>query len=358
MAQQARPHWYTHIEYEPPEVEQLGGTAPGMRPRSTRPTEESSFPGVEQAVEQQHDERPPSRSGRTRRSARSRPPGEDEHRFDVEDDEEQTRTRSTGSGSATSRCPPGSTPLWSAMSLWGVGAGWDAPSRGDAEQQPAERNRGGREPHHGQVSCGRSSATSTAAAATPSCSASAPRCCAPRCGRSSRSTGSTCRRRAPRCSTLALVGGGGLGLRILWFLPEYLGSGDFLRAADRARQPNPDSRRVRRAPVHRGLQPQRLGAQPPVYVGGVLAVVVAIAAKTHGLYLAMAAIGTVLMVAVAGDDPGGVRRQPALRRAAGRARMRARRRRLGLARPLDRPGSAPIAAAVLASSSSPRPRRT
>ena len=39
--------------------------------------------------------------------------------------------------------------------------------------------------------CGRSSATSTAAAATPSCSASPPRCCAPRCGRSSRSTAST-----------------------------------------------------------------------------------------------------------------------------------------------------------------------
>ena len=46
--------------------------------------------------------------------------------------------------------------------------------------------------HPGRASaCGRSSATSTAAAATPSCSASPPRCCAPRCGRSSRSTAST-----------------------------------------------------------------------------------------------------------------------------------------------------------------------
>ena len=39
-------------------------------------------------------------------------------------------------------------------------------------------------------------------------------------------------------------------------------------------------------------------------------------ATQDGLMLAMAAIGTVLMVAVAGDDPGGLRRQPALRRAA------------------------------------------
>ena len=44
-----------------------------------------------------------------------------------------------------------------------------------------------------------------------------------------------------KLSTLLIVGGGGLGLIVLWFLPEYLGSGDFLRAANRARQPNPDS---------------------------------------------------------------------------------------------------------------------
>ena len=30
-------------------------------------------------------------------------------------------------------------------------------------------------------------------------------------------------------------------LAVLWFVPEYLGCGDFLRAAARARQPNPDS---------------------------------------------------------------------------------------------------------------------
>ena len=44
-----------------------------------------------------------------------------------------------------------------------------------------------------------------------------------------------------RVKTVVLVLGSGLALVILWFVPEYLGSGDFLRAANRARQPNPDS---------------------------------------------------------------------------------------------------------------------
>ena len=52
---------------------------------------------------------------------------------------------------------------------------------------------------------------------------------------------------AARRRTIALVlGGGARACGVLWFVPEYLGSGDFLRAAARARQPNPDSRRVRR----------------------------------------------------------------------------------------------------------------
>ncbi len=37
-----------------------------------------------------------------------------------------------------------------------------------------------------------------------------------------------------KLGTVLLVGGGGLSLLILWFLPEYIGSGDFLRAANRA----------------------------------------------------------------------------------------------------------------------------
>ena len=54
-------------------------------------------------------------------------------------------------------------------------------------------------------------------------------------------------------------------------------------------------------------------------------------AARRACMLAMAAIGTVLMVAVAAMTQAGLRRQPALRRAARRARVRARRRRLGMA---------------------------
>ena len=42
------------------------------------------------------------------------------------------------------------------------------------------------------------------------------------------------RRRALVLGVFALNG-------FLWFAPEYWGSGDWLRAANRARQPNPDS---------------------------------------------------------------------------------------------------------------------
>ena len=45
----------------------------------------------------------------------------------------------------------------------------------------------------------------------------------------------------PPWRTIALVGGIGLLTLVVWFVPEYLGSGSLLRAAERALQPNPDS---------------------------------------------------------------------------------------------------------------------
>ena len=57
-----------------------------------------------------------------------------------------------------------------------------------------------------------------------------------------------------------LVGAVFAACGFLWFVPEYWGSGDWLRAGHRAHQPNPDSRRVRRLPVPRGVQ--ALGADP------------------------------------------------------------------------------------------------
>ncbi len=107
-----------------------------------------------------------------------------------------------------------------------------------------------------------------------------------------------------RLKTVALVLGGGFALMILWFVPEYLGSGDFLRAAARARQPNPDSAAFARHPFVEVFNRSASVLSIPIYVGGVIAVVVA-AFKRDGLYLAMAAIGTVLMVAVAGMTQAG-----------------------------------------------------
>jgi len=104
--------------------------------------------------------------------------------------------------------------------------------------------------------------------------------------------------------TTILVIGGGLGLGILWFVPEYLGSGDFLRAAARARKPNPDSAAFASHPFIEVFNRSASVLSVPVYVGGLLAFGAALYAfvkrRQDGLMLAMAAIGTVLMIAVAG----------------------------------------------------------
>ena len=112
--------------------------------------------------------------------------------------------------------------------------------------------------------CGRSSATSTGAAPTPSCSASRPRCCGPRCGRSSRSTASWLLVDDRAGALLVVVAAAPCGWRC-GSLPEYWGSGDWLRAGHRARQPNPDSRRVRRLPFLEVFVPlARSCSRPPV----------------------------------------------------------------------------------------------
>ena len=108
-----------------------------------------------------------------------------------------------------------------------------------------------------------------------------------------------------RASTLALVGGGGLSLIVLWFVPEYLGSGDFLRAANRARQPNPDSAAFAAHPFIEVFNRSASVLSLPVYVGGLIAVAVAVRSAATALHLAMAAISTVLMVAVAGMTQAG-----------------------------------------------------
>jgi hypothetical protein len=109
--------------------------------------------------------------------------------------------------------------------------------------------------------------------------------------------------------TLALVGAGGGGLAVLWFVPEYLGSGDFLRAASRARQPNPDSAAFAAFPFVEVFSRSAHVLSPWVYAGGLIAVAVAARAwlreRAGGVRLALAGIATVLMVAVAAMTEGG-----------------------------------------------------
>jgi hypothetical protein len=101
-----------------------------------------------------------------------------------------------------------------------------------------------------------------------------------------------------RRSTVLLVLGGGIGLALLWFVPEYLGSGDFLRAASRARQPNPGSPAFAAHPFLEVFARSASVLTPPVYLGGAIAVIAALRSRRR-LYLTMAAIAAVLMIAVA-----------------------------------------------------------
>ena len=132
---------------------------------------------------------------------------------------------------------------------------------------------------------------------------------------------------------------------VLWFVPEYLGTGDFLRAAARARQPNPDSAAFATTRSSRSSTAASV-LSLPVYVGGLSRSGCRLV-RRDGLYLAMAAIGDRPDGRRGRHDPGRLCGQPTLRRAARRARLRARGRGLGMARP----GRPPRASA-----SSPRAR--
>jgi hypothetical protein len=101
---------------------------------------------------------------------------------------------------------------------------------------------------------------------------------------------------------LWVVAAGALTLA-LWFVPEYLGSGDWLRAASRARDPNPDS------PAHAPrpfLEVFRLSAgvlAVPVLAGAVLAL--AWPRTRTRLVVVLAAAAAVLMIGVAAMTEAG-----------------------------------------------------
>ena len=87
---------------------------------------------------------------------------------------------------------------------------------------------------------------------------------------------------------------------MLWFVPEYLGSGDFLRAADRARQPNPDSPAFADYPFLEVFQRSAPILSPPVLLGAAIALV-----RPHPRAgVATAAAGSPLAATVPDDRRG------------------------------------------------------
>ena len=104
--------------------------------------------------------------------------------------------------------------------------------------------------------------------------------------------------------TAALVFGSGALALVVWFVPEYLGSGDWLRAASRARDPNPDSAAFADSPFLEVFHRSAAILSVPIYVGGLIAVAFAIRRRDR-VPLALAAMATILMVAVALMTEGG-----------------------------------------------------
>jgi hypothetical protein len=99
-----------------------------------------------------------------------------------------------------------------------------------------------------------------------------------------------------------------LGLA-LWLIPEQIGSGDLLRAASRAREPVADSPAQAAHPFVATFTNAAPVLPWPVYVGGAVFVLAALAAARRerrlSLPLALAATATVLMVVVAAMAQGG-----------------------------------------------------
>jgi hypothetical protein len=90
----------------------------------------------------------------------------------------------------------------------------------------------------------------------------------------------------------------------LWFLPEWWGSGDPLRAAARARDPNPDSAAFADDPFLETFRRAELVLMFPVLLGAALGTGVALLRRDR-VRLVLAAIAAVLMVAVAAMTQAG-----------------------------------------------------
>src|SRR6056297_3590838 len=164
MAQHARPHWYTHSEYERLMLNNLVRGA-GMRPRSTRPIsstlrssdlhslshppKEPALPGVDQSIEQQHDEDQHGDEPEGAVPLDVRGPREEEHRFHVEDDEQQREDVVADLALRPAHAHRVDTRLVG-DALVVVGPGGAHEGR-QSEEDPADRQGGEAEPDHGQV---------------------------------------------------------------------------------------------------------------------------------------------------------------------------------------------------------------
>src|SRR3954453_23644723 len=100
------------------------------------------------------------------------------------------------------------------------------------------------------------------------------------------------RRRLPVAGAFLLCG-------FLWFAPEYWGSGDWLRAANRARQPNADSPAFAAHPFLEVFRRSGSVLSVPVLLGAVLALVPSVRERRWDVRAALGAAALVLMVAVA-----------------------------------------------------------
>jgi hypothetical protein len=85
---------------------------------------------------------------------------------------------------------------------------------------------------------------------------------------------------------------------VLWFAPEYWGSGDWLRAANRAHQPNPDSPAFAERPFLEVFARSSAILSVPVLVGSLIALVAPLRARRWDLRLSLFAVAAVLMIVV------------------------------------------------------------
>jgi hypothetical protein len=103
--------------------------------------------------------------------------------------------------------------------------------------------------------------------------------------------------------TRLVIGACFTGCALLWFVPEWIGSGDLLRAANRARQPNPDSAAFAASPFLEVFRRSGSVLAVPVLVGAAVALLAAARAwrreRRDGLHLALGGAAAVLMIGVA-----------------------------------------------------------